>query len=193
MLQFDIDERSLRDLVDEVGATEKQAKFALSRALRRTAATLRKMSEKGFKSELDLKKIAYIRKRLKSIKFRKASLDGFGLWYGLNDLPVSMMRGSVRNQRPRGATWSGKVGTFTYKNGFVVSGANGRGRSIYYRETKARLPIEEARAPIKDRMDIYIEDEIFVKVEEIFWKHFTQDITARAKFGVGATNYRNAR
>lgn len=193
MLQFEFDAKGLLDLVDELGATEMQAKFALSRALRRTAATLRRLSERGFKSELDLRKVAYIRKRLKSIKFRQASFEGAGIWYGLNDLPVSMMRGSIKENKPSGASFSGKVGNYSFKNGFVAKGQNGRGRSIYYRETKARLPIEEARAPIKDKLDVYIEDQIFDKIDDIFWKFFEQDLTARVKFGVGATKYRNQR
>ena len=193
MLQFDIDQQSLLDLIDAVGATEQQAKFALARALNRTAATLRKMSEKGFKNELDLKKVAYIRKRLKSIKFKQYGFAGAGLWYGLNDLPVSMMRGSVKDNRPAGASFSGKVGNFAFKKGFVAKSRNGRGKTIFQRDGKGRLPIEEAAAPIKDKMDVYIEDSIFDKIDDIFWKHFSQDLSARVNLGVGATNYRNAR
>lgn len=193
MLRFEFDAKGLLDLVDELGATEMQAKFALSRALRRTAGALRRMSERGFKSELDLRKVAYIRKRLKTIRFGKASFEGAGLWYGLNDFPVSMYRGSVTDNKPNGATFSGKVGTHKFPNGFVAKGRNGRGRSIFYREGKNRLPIKEASMPIKDKMDVFIEDEIFVKIDDLFWKFFEQDLNARVKYGVGAKQYRNAR
>ncbi len=193
MLHFDINTKQLLGLVEELGATEKQAKFALSRALGRTAATLRKMSERGLKSELDLKKLAYIRRRLKSIRFRGYSVEGMKLWYGLNDVPVSALRGKVSKGRDGGAGFSGKAGSKSFSNGFVAKSTFGFGRTILMRKGSSRLPLEEAKMPVKDRMDVFVEDEIFVKAEEIFWKHFERDITARARHGVGATNYRGAK
>lgn len=192
MLHFDIDADQLRGLAEELGATEKQAKFALSRALRRTAATLRKMSERGLRSELDIKKLAYIRRRLKSIRFRGSSFEGTKLWYGLNDMPVSALRGKVAKDRT-GASFFGKAGSKSFRNAFVAKSAYGYGRTILMRKGAARLPLEEAEMPVKDRMDVFVEDEIFVQVEAIFWKHFERDMTARARYGVGATNYRNAK
>lgn len=192
MLHFDIDPAQVYALIAELGVTDKQAKFALSRALRRTAATLRRMSERGLRSELDIKKIAYIRRRLKSIKFRGASFEGMKLWFGMNDMPVSALRGKVAKDRT-GATFSGKAGSHSFKGGFITKSARGYGRTILMRKGKARLPLEEAEMPVKDRMDVFVEDRIFVEVEEIFWKHFVRDMTARAAYGVGATNYRNER
>lgn len=193
MIHFDIDASQVRGLIEELGATEKQAKFALNRALNRTAATLRKLSASGLKSELDIKKAAYIRRRLKSIRFRGANFSGMKLWYGLNDMPVSTLRGNISGGRTGGASFSGKAGTKSFPQGFVAKSQRGYGKTILMRKSKARLPIEEATMPVKDRMDVFVEDEIFVKVEEIFWQHFERDMAARAKYGVGATNYRQKR
>lgn len=177
MLHFDLDARQIGTLINELGLTEKQAKFALARALRRTAATLRRMSERGLKSELDIRKMAYLRRRLKSLRFSRSSFEGMRLWYGLNDMPVSALRGSVK-EGGDGAAFSGKAGRHNVPGGFVAKGK--WGRTIMRRKGAARLPITEARVPVKDRMDVFVEDEIFTEVEAIFWKHFERDMVARA-------------
>lgn len=191
-LYFDIDASQIRGLIDELGVTEKQAKFSLSRALGRTASTLRRMSERGLKSELDIKKMAYIRRRLKSIGFRSSSFSGTKLWYGFNDMPVSALRGRVQ-KTGQGAGFSGKAGSKDFKGGFLAKSRRGYGKTIFVRKGAARLPIEEAEMPVKDRMDVFVEDKIFTEVEEIFWKHFERDMKARARFGVGQTEYRHGR
>lgn len=193
MLSFEIDDAQLNRLIADLEATDMQVKFALSRALRRTAGTLRAMSAKGFKSELDVKRMNAIRNRLKSIRFRQASVEGMTLWYGLNDLPVSALRGRLK-KTPTGASFEGKAGRHHIDGGFIVRGQYNNGqRSIFKRIGKARTPVAEATLPIKDKMDVFIEDNIFDKVDAIFWKNFQQDLTARVKQGVGSTTYRNAR
>lgn len=193
MINFEIDAQQIKSLIDELNVTEKQAKFALSRALGRTAGTLRKLSQAGLKSELDIKKVSYIRKRLKTIKFGGAGFSGMKLWYGLNDMPVSTLRGSISGGHTGGASFSGKAGQKAFPKGFVTKSQRGYGRTILMRKGKARFPLEEAAMPVKDRMDVFVEDQIFVQVEDIFWKHFVRDMTARSKFGVGATEYRQKR
>lgn len=184
MLQFDIDANQLRTLIDNLGATDKQARAAMSRALRRTAANLRTMSLRGFKRELDLKRMEFVRRRLKSIRLRQTA-DGIALWYGLNDLPVSALKGRLA-RTPTGASYRGKVGTFEFADGFIMKGKlNNKLRSIFYRQGDARFPLAEATVPIKDRMDVFIEDQIFVNVEDIFWRNFERDLRARIEFGVG--------
>lgn len=189
MLHFDIDAGQIRNLIDELGVTEKQAKFALSRALRRTATTLRTLSQRGLKSELDIKRAGYIRKRLKTLSFTRATFEGVKLWYGLNDMPVSALRGSIKQTR-KGAAFSGKAGQQEFAGGFIRKSARGYGRTILKRQGKERLPLEEAEMPVKDRMDVFVEDNIFDKTEEIFWRYFVQDMTARARYGVGQSDYR---
>lgn len=188
-LHFDFDAQQIESLTLELGLTEKQAKFALSRALRRTAGTLRRMSERGLRSELGVKKLSYLRRRLKIAKFRGASFEGARLWYGANDMPVSALHGIIETDG-KGASFTSKTGSENFAGGFVRKSRRGWGRTIFIRKGRKRLPIAEAEMPVKDRMDTFIEDEIFDQVNEIFWKHFERDMEARAKFGVGRRDYR---
>jgi len=187
VLHFDIDAKQIGDLITELGLTEKQAKFALGRAFRRTATTLRVMSERGLKSELDVRKLAYLRRRLRFSQFSRQNFAGARLWYGTGDMPVSALKGQI-NEAGDGATFSGKAGSHSYDGGFVAKSKRGwtKGRkTIFTRKGGKRLPIAEVQLPVKDRMDVFIEDEIFDQINEIFWRHFERDMLARAKYGVG--------
>lgn len=179
MLHFDLDWSQLREVANELEASEKQFKAALSRACNRTAATLRKMSGRGLKDELQLRTLAVMRKRLKSIKL-KSGQKGLTLWYGLNDLPVSSFKGRAKKTAD-GATFGGQE----FKGGFIARSTVKGKRTVFKRSTGARLPISEQLMPIKDKADVFIEDEIFVQVEEIFWNHFRRDLQARLKYNVG--------
>lgn len=179
-IHLDISDTELLKLGGNLDATEKQVRFAFSRAIRRTAGTLRKMSEKGFQKELELRTIKTIRKRLKTIKLRRTA-DGqtVGLWYGLNDMAISQFKG-----RPAKTTTGASFRGVQFPGGFT--GRNSRGQpTIFKRQSRARLPIEEQALPIKDKMDVFIEDHIFVEVEQIFWKHFIADLKARVMYDIG--------
>jgi hypothetical protein len=183
-LHLEIEASDLLKAGEELGASVKQVKFAFSRATRRTAATLRRMSERGIKSEMELRSITYIRKRLRSIKIRQGKDGSVGLWYGLNDMPIPEFKGTPK-ETATGATFR----SLNVKGGFVAKDRRGR-KTIFKREGKARLPITEQLVPVKDRLDVFIEDRIFDEVEQIFWKHFMQDLNARVQFGLGQTDYR---
>lgn len=175
MLIFDIDLNGLQAVAAEIGASEKQYKASLSRACSRTAATLRKMSATGLKNELQLRTLGVLRKRLKTIRIRGRA-DGVGLWYGLNDMPVSALKG-----RPRNTKTGAKKNNVEFEGGFVGKTKAGKA-TIFKRAGKARLPIREQTMGIKDRADVFIEDEIFTEVERIFWHHYEQDIRRRVKY-----------
>lgn len=180
MLNFDIDWDQLQDVAKELQASEKQFRAALSRAANRTAATLRKMSARGLKDELQLRTLAVLRKRLKSIKLKSKGKEGLVLWYGLNDLPVSSFKGRVSKSK-EGASFRGHQ----FKGAFVAkSGIKGK-RTVFKRSGSGRLPIAEQLMPIKDQADVFIEDEIFTQVEEIFWNNFRRDLAARVKYNLG--------
>lgn len=179
MLHFDLNAQSLLNLGMELGATDLQLKFALSRALRRTAATLRKLSERGLRDELQLRTLGGVRRRLRSLHFRRAQFDSVQLWYGLNDMPISYFKGRPKKTKD-GAQFRG----VNFPGGFIAKGNRGR-RTIFKRYSTERLPIVEQALPLKDRMDVYVEDEIFTKTESIFWSHFERDLRARTAFGVG--------
>ena len=184
MLNFDIEWSQLREVATTLQASEKQFKAALSRACNRTAATLRKMSSRGLKSELELRTLSSLRKRLKSIKL-KSRQTGVVLWYGLNDMPVSSFKGRV-SENKSGASFRGH----DFDGAFVAkSGVKGK-RTIFKRTGKSRLPIAEQLYPIKDKADVFIEDEIFTQVEDIFWKNFRRDLEARVKYGIASEKWR---
>lgn len=183
MLHYDLDWSQLLSVGAEIGATDKQVAFALTRAMRRTEATLRRMSASGLTKVLQLRVMATMRKRLKSIKMRiggAATGASMALWYGLNDLPVSSFKGRPRETKS-GASFRGvdHPGAFVGKS--KVKGK----QTIFKRVGEARLPIAEQLHPIENKAIEFIEDEIFDKVEEIFWQHFKRDLQARVKFKLG--------
>lgn len=178
MLHYDLDWKQLRGVADELQASERQFKAALSRACNRTAATLRKLSLKGLRSELELRTISALRKRLKSIRLRSGK-TGMQLWYGLNDLPVSSFKGT-----PKQLSGGAMSRDFYHQGGFVEKSRKKGRMTIFKRKGTGRLPITEQLNTIKDKSEIYIEDNIFHKVEEIFWNHFIRDIKARVKYNL---------
>lgn len=189
-LSVEVDWSGLVRVADELGATDKQVKFALSRALRRTEATLRRMSSKGLQKELELRAASVLRKRLKSIRLSKTGGLGAGndvtLWYGLNDLPVSAFKGRPVQDHARGASFlrAGSAKHFGPDSFVAKSSVKGR-RSIFKRKGEDRLPIVEQLIPIENQAIVFIEDEIFDKVEVIFWQHFRRDLAARVRFQLG--------
>lgn len=180
MLHFEIDARGLQQLVTDLAATEKQVKFALSRALSRTATTLRTLASRRLKTDLQLRTISMLRKRLKSLRMRVTSGDGFSLWFGLNDMPVSWFQGAPK-QTSTGAEHKGTAfpGAFVAKSKFKGK------RTAFKRTGSARLHIAEQLKPIGDKAQIVIEDEIFVLTEQVFWKHFERDLRARVNYKLG--------
>jgi hypothetical protein len=179
-LHFEIDADGLDRLVSELGATEKQVKFALSRALGRTATSLRTMASRRLKDELALRTINMLRKRMKSLKLRLNGGDGFALWFGVNDMPVSWFKGTPK-QGADGVQFRGEKfeGAFVAKSKF-----KGR-KTVFKRQGAGRLHITEQLMAIGDRAQIILEDEIYVKTEQIFWQHFERDLRARVSFNVG--------
>lgn len=177
-LHFDIDTAQLQAVVLELGATEKQVKFALSTACRRTATTLRTLAGKRLRDELQLRTLNLLRRRMKQLRV-KADATTIQLWFGLNDVPVSWFKGRPK-QTASGAEARGQAfpGAFVARSQF-----RGR-RTVFKRTSKARLHIAEQLLPIEDAALVVIEDEIFVQAETIFWNHFVRDLRARTKHGV---------
>lgn len=180
-LHFDIDTTQLRAAGVELGATERQVKLALHAALNRTATSLRTLAARGLKSELELRTVSLLRKRLKSIKLR-ASKDGSSvqLWFGLNEMPVSWFKGRPK-QTSSGAEMRGQ----SFAGGFVAKSTFKGRRTVFKRTSKKRLHIAEQNLPIQDKAVVFIEDKIFDQTETIFWKYFTRDLDARVRFSIG--------
>ena len=184
MLHFDLDWRELLQVGEELQATDKQVMFALGRAMRRTEATLRRLSSKGLTQVLQLRAASVLRKRLKSVRVRMSGAgkadQGMGLWYGLNDLPVSSFKGRPTRTKD-GASFRG-----TEYDGAFVGRSKVKGKqTIFKRVKEARLPVAEQLHAVEDKAIVFIEDEIFDQVLDIFWQHFRRDLRARVKFKLG--------
>lgn len=178
-LYFDVDTDDLKRVASDLGATDKQVRYAFNYARKRTATTLRTMAARGLKDELQLRTVTLLRKRLKSVKLRSSD-DGLALWFGLNDMPVSWFKGTPK-RTAGGATARGHefAGAFVAKSTF-----KGR-RTVFKRKGKGRLPIEEQNLPVSDQAQVFIEDRIFVQTEQLFWKYFQRDLDARVRFKIG--------
>lgn len=180
MLTFDLDGAEISQLIKELGATEKQVSLAFGRALKRTAGTLRKESQKGLKSELQLRNAKAIRRRLKTLKLkRKKGAFGVKLWFGTNDLAVSAFKGSPQ-KTAKGAAFRNEQ----IDGGFLGRARDGK-KTIFKRVGKARLPLVEAQLPVADEIETYLEDTIFTQVPDLFFKNFNADLRARVNLGFG--------
>jgi Prophage minor tail protein Z (GPZ) len=180
MLGFDFDTGRMEKIGAEFDASEKQLAFAYSRALRRTAQNLKTKARKGIREKLGLRSAAVLRRRLQGFKFKRGS--GMGevrMWFGMNDMPVSSFKGRV-SQAARGASLGGR----TFPGSFV--GKNSKGaRTIMQRRGKRRWPVSEVRVPVSDEVEVFVEDEVFDEIEELFFKNFRAEVRARTIYEVG--------
>ena len=187
MLDFDVDADDLQRVVEELGAMPKEVNASYNRALTRTAATLRKLSSKGLVSELGLRRAKAARKRLKTIRVKGSKSGDYRkmasvkLWYGLNDIAVSEFKGRV-SETTSGAGYSGPAGSHSFPGAFVAKPRGANRRTIMRRRGARRLPIHQETLPVKDRADVFVEDEIFNQLEAIFWRHFRSDLERRIAY-----------
>lgn len=178
-VRLELDLSDIDKIVRELGATPELVRKSISRALRRTASALRMRSLKAARDTLQMRNATAFRRRLKDLRVRMHKSGGeVGVWIGLNDLPVSALKGRMR-EYSGGATFRSKE----LPDAFVAT-HKGK-RSIYRRKGKRRFPIIEQTYPIKDQMDVVLEDEVFPDAIEIFMRNFASDLRARTVFGVG--------
>lgn len=184
-LMFDIDLDDLKAIQLLVGATNKEMLKAYNRALSRTAVTIRKLSTKMLKDSLQARNAALLRRRLKQFKVKQSGkgLDELKLWFGLNDLPASSLKGRSRRKgskkKPNGAVFipaSPLLKPVHAEKGFVakIKGP----RSVFTRNGKERWDISEVMVNIEPVQEA-IEDDIFVQLPQIFLKHFETDLRGR--------------
>ena len=74
MLAFDFDDGQLDKIAAEYAATPKQVDLSRSRALKRTAATLRRLASTGLQTELGLRNAKALRRRLKEYKVGRGTM-----------------------------------------------------------------------------------------------------------------------
>ena len=181
--RFEIDDSDLKEVVEELEATAKQAKFALWRALKRVSGTLRKRAVKGLKDKLQLRRANALRERLKSMRIVKSTKikERYAVWFGLNDMPVSWFKGTPK-QTASGAVFRG----VKYTGGFVRKNRLRDGKlTIFRRASKKRLPIREQLYPIYEKALDYVEDEVFSGIEELIYEEFCRELKARVRYNIG--------
>ncbi|MCA0905139.1 hypothetical protein LCM27_01865 [Ruegeria marisrubri] len=177
MLPLDFESRELEKVADAYEATPKQVKLSGIRAAKRTAGTIRRISSKGLQTELGLRNARALRRRIKEYRV-DGRWTGYKVWIGTNDLPLSAFKG-----RPKKVAGGIKFGETMIHGAFLAKVGGKRG--VYKRTGDGSYPIIEPSLPVADRMVIYLEDEVFVDVDNIFFKHFTSEIRARTQLGVG--------
>jgi len=178
MLAFDIDDRKMKAIAKEFAATPRQVDQAYGRAMKRTAGTLRRLATSGLKSELGLRNTKALRRRIKEYRVGGRAGRGVKLWFGANDLPLSAFKG-----RPQ-KTGSGIKFGDTVIHGAFIAKRGGR-RGVFKRVGSSAFPISEVMMPVADRIMTFVEDDVFVDLDTIFFKNFAAEIRARTIFGVG--------
>lgn len=178
-VRLDIDTTDIDMVVRSLGATPEQVRRAAVRALKRTATTIRLRSSKAAVSELQLRRASYFRRRIKSLRMR-ASKDGgeIGIWFGLNDIAVSEFKGRVTEY-----SGGAKFRQVEYPGAFVAK--IGKKRSIFKRRGSGRFPVSEQTVPVKEQLDVLLEDTIFPDAIDVFMRNFMTDLRARTVFGIG--------
>jgi hypothetical protein len=206
-LPVDIDVGEIWQIAEQVGATHKQFRAAYSRALQRTAATLRKKALADLKDGLAPRSMAMVRKRLLSFRLnRSAALDTARIWFGLNAIKVRDLKGRVRGRiRPHHTRRDPATGRFikarrqaqaagfepngtmlearVFENGEVVRSKRDNRRTVVIRDPETRRTREveiDIYAPMLD----YIEDNAFADVMDIFLHHFRTDIRGRVRMKI---------
>lgn len=178
MLAFDIDDRKMDAIVKEFAATPRQVEQAYGRAMKRTAGTLRRLATSGLKTELGLRNTQALRRRIKEYRLGGRSGRRVKLWFGANDLPLSAFKG-----RPQKTGAGIKFGDTVIHGAFLAK--RGGKRGVFRRVGSAAFPIAEVLMPVADRIMTFVEDDVFVDLEAIFFKNFAAEIRARTIFGVG--------
>ena len=181
MIRFDIDRDGIQRIARELGASERQVGMAISRALNRTAATMRRRAQAALAKGLDVRRANVLRKRLRDLKLKRKgkAAEEVAVWFGLNDLRISDLKG-----RPRRTAGGAEFRGAGYPGGFVAKSRSGK-QSIFRRKSDGRLPLVEQTAPIADRAEIILEDEVLADLPDVFMKFFASDLRARTVFGVG--------
>lgn len=203
-LPVDIDVNAIWRIAENIGATQKQFRAAYSRALRRTAATLRKKAMADLKDGLAPRSMNLVRRRLLSFRLDRGSqLDNFRLWFGLNAIKVKDLKGRISGRvRPHHNRRDKSTGRYikarrqtqdagfapkgnllasqTFTNGEVARSRRDNRRTVVIRDPDTRRT-REAEVDIYEPMLNYVEDNAFAEAMDIFMHHFESDIRGRVK------------
>ncbi|MEB8638654.1 hypothetical protein P2G74_01535 [Cronobacter muytjensii] len=197
-----VDLSAMRELQASVGATESQFKGAFNKALKQTAARLYRESVALMLGAVDAKGKKSLGNRVGSFVERAVGGNDAGhgkIWFGLNDMPVSSLKGSLRNPRKivrqrdakgrfikqrgaRGATFvprSSLLAPVSFPESFVAT-VRGK-KSIWIRQGGF---IAEAKIPVYEAMTREIAREISPRAGELLLSYFETDLRGRVAGGV---------
>lgn len=181
LVSLSIEAGSIDRLVLELDATEKDATRALRSTVSKMTSWLRTRAARSLSGELKLKN-AGVRKRLKSLKFKKSADGGVGgLWIGTNPIDLKYIGDAMqdssgvssRGQRFKGAFMGTRPGVQSIKlqgNAFV-------------RKRRTRLPIEKVGLDVKAQMERALESDVmeFARFEAQFMKTFEHELRWRTQ------------
>ena len=186
-----------------LGASEAQSRAAYARAVRQTAAKLERISRETMISGTGVKGKQLVRSRIRvSISKAKGEHPGGGrIWFGLDSIPVSKLRGKIKAQgkrKPRrgddgrfikgrgerGASFTpsaSDLAPVSFPHSFVAK-RFGR-RTIWVRNSAGH--ITEARVPIFEPMKSEIETRVFPHAGELLLNYFAKGLRDRVAGGIG--------
>ncbi|MEZ2603165.1 hypothetical protein [Kluyvera intermedia] len=197
MSGFYIDTVALRSVKAALGASESQMVAAFHKALRQTVNRLYKESVAMMFSETGAKNRKVVQRRIRqSTKKVSGNQPGTGkVWFGLNDMPVSTLKGSIKQPRKirrqrddkgrfitakgaRGATFAPKspqLTPVTFLNSFrgTVRGK----RSIWIRQENGH--VTEARVAVYNPMVSAVKSDLFNHASETLMDYFAKDLRGR--------------
>lgn len=197
-----IDVSSLEAIQAALGATDEQFRAAYNKAVRQTAAKLERIARATMISGTGVKGTQIVKGRVRIFvsKGSGGKPGGGKIWFGLDSLPVSKLKGRIKPQgkrKPRhgsdgrfikgrgsqGASFSPEatgLPALSFPHSFV-SRLNGR-RTIWIRNANGQ--ISEARVPIYDSMLGEIESDVFIGAGDMLLDYFSKDLRGRVAGGI---------
>ncbi|UTW01228.1 hypothetical protein KDW99_08915 [Marinomonas rhizomae] len=169
MIKIDIDTKQILPALGAVELTQKEINAAAHRAYQRTAKAVQRHVLKVLSKELETKNSKAMRRRI-VLKRRGGK---FSLFVGLNDLPVSALKGRMK-QVSNGVVFRSQ----RFEKAFIAKMPNGK-KSAWLRRTKDRMSLSEVKAPIQDDAEKAIRRQLYDDIVELFRHHFETDIKGR--------------
>lgn len=178
-LEYDLDNSAFVGLAESLGATYQEMMSAYRRAMKRTTVTMKALSNRTMRDGMDAKSLKVIKRRMQAYRSdfglrHSRALGELKLWYGLNDIGVSKLKGRPYQTRRGAAFASKRLGISQFENAFVGR-VYGR-RSVFKRQGRS---VSEGKVNISDRLQVELEDEVFDDVPDVFLRHFETDLRGR--------------
>lgn len=184
---FNINLSGIDEIQEQLSATSAQVIKSCYRAINRTAVTLRTLAAKEIAGSIQARKIMDVRKRFKQSVTRSGNRYGLTMWFGLNDFPVSQLKGKLKRigtkKRQRGAMFTRPNGEVIINNKAFIARVYGK-KSMFTRVSKERFPLKEETVAVDEILNKQIKDNIYSKANEIFMNHFKTDLRGRTRMNL---------